>query len=73
MLLRHFKDSEDQCERLIKANLPMPAYDECLKAIHAFNQLNALGVISVTERASYVLRVRHLARICCTKWLEMNK
>ncbi len=42
MLPRHFKDSEDQCERLIKANLPMPAYDECLKASHAFNQLKHL-------------------------------
>ncbi|WP_040256570.1 glycine--tRNA ligase subunit alpha [Rickettsia hoogstraalii] len=72
MLLRHFKDSEEQCERLVKANLPMPAYDECLKASHYFNQLNALGVISVTERASYVLRVCHLARICCMKWLELS-
>ncbi|HJD59958.1 MAG TPA: glycine--tRNA ligase subunit alpha, partial [Rickettsia endosymbiont of Omalisus fontisbellaquei] len=67
------KDSEEECKRLVNGDVPLAAYDECLKASHVFNQLNALGVISVTERASYVLRVRHLAKICCTKWLEMNE
>jgi glycyl-tRNA synthetase alpha chain len=72
MLLRHFKDSEEQCEWLVEANLPLPAYDYCLMASHYFNLLNSRGIISVTERASYVLRVRRLAKICCMKWLEMS-
>jgi len=72
MLLRHFTDSEKECNSLIQANLPLPAYDYCIQASHFFNLLNARGVISVTERASYILRVRDLARGCCNKWIEMN-
>lgn len=72
MLLRHFQDSEEQCVALIKENLPLPAYDYCIQASHLFNLLNARGVISVTERASYILRVRNLAKLCCSKWLEME-
>lgn len=72
MLLRHFQDSEEQCVALIKENLPLPAYDYCMQASHLFNLLNARGVISVTERASYILRVRNLAKLCCSKWLEME-
>lgn len=69
MLRRHFKDAEEQCNRLIDLNLPMPAYDYCIMASHCFNLLNSRGVISVTERAAYIGRVRHLAKICCTNWL----
>lgn len=72
ILLRQFTDSETECNNLIKANLPLPAYDYCIQASHFFNLLNARGVISVTERASYILRVRELAKGCCTKWIEMN-
>lgn len=72
MLLRHFTDSETECNSLLKANLPLPAYDYCIQASHFFNLLNARGVISVTERAAYILRVRELARGCCNKWIEMN-
>lgn len=72
ILFRHFIDSEKQCKDLINANLPLPAYDYCITASHIFNLLNARGVISVTERASYILRVRNLAKICCQKWLELE-
>lgn len=73
MLFRHFEDVEKECEKLIKNSLPFPAYDHCIKASHIFNLLDARGVISVTERASYIGRVRHLAKISATKWLEMQE
>ncbi|WP_287198552.1 glycine--tRNA ligase subunit alpha, partial [Mesorhizobium sp.] len=44
--------------------LVFPAYDQCIKASHVFNLLDARGVISVTERQSYILRVRNLAKAC---------
>ena len=47
----------------------LPAYDQCIKASHVFNLLDARGVISVTERQSYILRVRTLARLCGEAWL----
>jgi glycyl-tRNA synthetase alpha chain len=71
ILFQHFIDSEKQCNDLIAADLPLPAYDYCIYASHLFNLLNARRVISVTERASYILRVRNLAKICCSKWLEL--
>jgi glycyl-tRNA synthetase alpha chain len=49
--------------------LALPAYDQCLKASHLFNLLDARGAISVTERAAYIGRVRALARACCETWL----
>jgi glycyl-tRNA synthetase alpha chain len=49
--------------------LALPAYDQCIKASHLFNLLDARGVISVTERQSYILRVRELAKACCAAWL----
>ena len=50
--------------------LALPAYDQCIKASHIFNLLDARGVISVTERQSYILRVRELAKACCAAWLR---
>jgi glycyl-tRNA synthetase alpha chain len=47
----------------------LPAYDQCVKASHLFNLLDARGVISVAERQSYILRVRTLAKACCEAWL----
>ena len=76
VLLRHFEDAEAECAALLRAGAPkdgdnspmhrmvLPAYDQCIKASHAFNLLDARGVISVTERQSYILRVRNLARQC---------
>lgn len=72
ILLQHFIDSENQCQSLVAANLPIPAYDYCIKASHIFNLLCARGIVSVTERASYILRVRTLAKISCEKWISMQ-
>lgn len=69
MLFRHFQDAEEECRRLLDARLPLPAYDQCIKASHRFNLLDARGVISVTERAAYIARVRALAKGCCEAWL----
>jgi glycyl-tRNA synthetase alpha chain len=68
-LFQHFRDAEEECAALLKAGLPLPAYDQCMKASHVFNLLDARGVISVTERASYIGRVRALAKGCCETWL----
>ncbi|WP_292239752.1 glycine--tRNA ligase subunit alpha, partial [Mesorhizobium sp.] len=50
--------------------LVFPAYDQCIKASHVFNLLDARGVISVTERQSYILRVRNLAKACGEAFLQ---
>ncbi len=70
ILLRHFEDAETECKALLKAELPLPAYDQCIKASHRFNMLDARGVISVPERAAYIARVRALAKGCCEAWLK---
>ena len=77
MLLRHFKDAEAECRSLLEKGagaerhlMALPAYDQCIKASHIFNLLDARGVISVTERQSYILRVRELAKACCAAWLK---
>ncbi len=71
ILKRHFRDAEAECTALLAAEspLPLPAYDQCMKASHLFNLLDARGVISVTERAAYIGRVRALAKGCCEAWL----
>ena len=69
ILFRHFTDAEKECQSLIGAKLTLPAYDQCIKASHCFNLLDARGVISVTERAAYIGRVRTLAKACCEGWL----
>jgi glycyl-tRNA synthetase alpha chain len=69
-LFRHFADAEAECARLVDAGLALPAYDQCLKASHRFNLLDASGVISVTERAAYIGRVRALAKACAAGWLR---
>lgn len=68
-LFAHFRDAEEECAALVGRALALPAYDQCLKASHLFNLLDARGVISVTERAAYIGRVRALARACCEAWL----
>ena len=77
ILLQHFKDAETECNALLEKGgkgarheLALPAYDQCIKASHIFNLLDARGVISVTERQSYILRVRELAKACCAAWLK---
>ena len=68
-LARHFGDAEEECAALTAAGLPLPAYDQCIKASHLFNLLDARGVISVAERASFIGRVRTLAKGCCEQYL----
>ncbi|MFO1147741.1 MAG: glycine--tRNA ligase subunit alpha [Alsobacter sp.] len=82
MLFQHFKDAEAECRALLEQGDPgagandarhrmaLPAYDQCIKASHVFNLLDARGVISVTERQSYILRVRELAKACGAAWLR---
>jgi glycyl-tRNA synthetase alpha chain len=69
MLTRHFADAQAECAALLGVHLALPAYDQCIKASHLFNLLDARGVISVAERASYIGRVRDLAKACCETWL----
>ena len=79
-LFRHFEDAEAECRALLEAGakrpageahrMVLPAYDQCIKASHVFNLLDARGVISVTERQSYILRVRNLAKACGEAFLE---
>ena len=69
-LTQHFKDAEAECQALLKANLPLPAYDQVIKASNLFNLLDARGVISVTERAQYIGRIRGLAKAACESWLK---
>ncbi|MGH7087436.1 MAG: glycine--tRNA ligase subunit alpha, partial [Stellaceae bacterium] len=69
LLLRHFADAEAECNALVTRKLALPAYDQCIKASHLFNLLDARGVVSVTERAAYIGRVRALAKACCETWL----
>jgi glycyl-tRNA synthetase alpha chain len=77
MLFQHFRDYEAECQSLLakgdkgaRHEMAMPAYDQAIKASHVFNLLDARGVISVTERQSYILRVRELAKACGAAWLK---
>jgi glycyl-tRNA synthetase alpha chain len=84
MLFEQFKMAESACRKYLDAGwsdgaekpgskgrhlMALPAYDQCIKASHVFNLLDARGVISVTERQSYILRVRELAKACGEAWL----
>jgi glycyl-tRNA synthetase alpha chain len=76
-LFEHFRDAEAECKALLDAGengerhlMVLPAYDQAIKASHIFNLLDARGVISVTERQAYILRVRDLAKACCAAWLK---
>jgi glycyl-tRNA synthetase alpha chain len=80
-LLRHFEDAEAECQRLLdhpyedpktgkRIVMVHPAYDQCIKASHLFNLLDARGVISVTERQAYIGRVRALAKLCADAFVQ---
>ncbi|MDA0305160.1 MAG: glycine--tRNA ligase subunit alpha [Proteobacteria bacterium] len=70
MLKRHFEDAEAESGRALEAGVALPAYDQCLKASHLFNLLDARGAISATERASYIGRIRALCKGACEMWLN---
>ncbi|MEM6491174.1 MAG: glycine--tRNA ligase subunit alpha [Pseudomonadota bacterium] len=72
-LFAGFSAAEAECGRLLDApGLALPAYDQCMKASHLFNLLDARGVIGVQERASYIGRVRTLAKGCAEAWLAAD-
>jgi glycyl-tRNA synthetase alpha chain len=77
MLFRHFEDAERECKAILakgaeanRQTMAIPAYEQVVKASHNFNMLDARGVISVTERQSYILRIRELAKACGEAWLQ---
>ncbi len=61
-LLQQFHEAERMCQQLLEEKLPLPAYEQVLKASHSFNLLDARQAIGVTERARFIGRVRTLAR-----------
>jgi glycyl-tRNA synthetase alpha chain len=69
-LFAAFREAVDECELCIGRKLPIPAYEQAIKASHVFNTLQARGVISVAERQAYIGRVRDLAKAACGAWLE---
>jgi glycyl-tRNA synthetase alpha chain len=72
VLSRRFGEHEDECGVLLERRLPLPAYDQVLKASHTFNLLDARGALSATERAAYIGRVRNLARAVAQVYLELE-
>ena len=72
VLARRFGEHEDECRVLLERRLPLPAYDQVLKASHVLNLLDARGALSVTERAAYIGRVRDLAREVARVYLELE-
>lgn len=72
-LLRHFSDHEAQAKRLLDAGLPLPGYEQILKAAHTFNLLDARGAISVTERAAYIARIRTLSRLVASAYVASRE
>jgi glycyl-tRNA synthetase alpha chain len=73
VLFDQFKKAAAECENALNAELPIPAYEQAIKASHIFNTLQARGVISVAERQAYIGRVRDLAKGACAAWMERLK
>ena len=69
-LLKNFDNTENECNSLLEKKLSLPAYDQCLKASHIFNLLDARGVIGVAERTGYIARIRERAKGCGALWLS---
>ena len=70
VLLKNFQTTEEECKSLLDKKLSLPAYDQCLKASHIFNLLDARGIIGVAERTGYITRIRDLAKGCGALWLS---
>ncbi len=70
ILLKNFETAEIECQSLLEKKLALPAYDQCLKASHLFNLLDARGVIGVAERTGYINRIRELAKGSGSVWLN---
>ena len=71
-LFRWFREAADECRACLDKALPLPAYDQAIKASHIFNTLQARGVISVAERQAYIGRVRDLTKGACAAWMDKN-
>ena len=71
-LFDQFRKAAAECENCLSKGLPIPAYEQAIKASHSFNLLQARGVISVAERQAYIGRVRDLAKGACGAWMEKN-
>ena len=71
-LFDQFRKHSAECENSLAADLPIPAYEQAIKASHVFNTLQARGVISVAERQAYIGRVRDLAKGACAAWMTKN-
>jgi len=72
-LSKNFGIAESECKSLLEKKLPLPAYDQCLKASHIFNLLDSRGVIGVAQRTEYISRIRELAKGAGQAWLESQK
>ncbi len=72
ILFDQFRKAAAECENALAAKLPIPAYEQAIKASHIFNSLQARGVISVAERQAYIGRVRDLAKGACAAWMDAN-
>ena len=72
-LIINFSEIEDNCKMLIKEKLTLPAYEQCIKASHIFNLLDARGVIGVNERAAYIGRVRSMVKSCAELYISDTK
>jgi glycyl-tRNA synthetase alpha chain len=72
-LFAEFDQAEKESEKLIEAGLPLPAYEQVMKASHAFNMLDARHAISVTERQRYILRVRTLSKACAQAYYDARE
>jgi glycyl-tRNA synthetase alpha chain len=73
LLLEQFSMHESEAKRLIELNLPLPSYEQVMKCSHTFNLLDARGAISVTERATYIGRVRALARLVAAAYYDSRE
>ena len=71
-LLKSFEFVENECKLLLNNNLPFPAYENCIKASHYFNILDARGSIGVAQRQSYILRIRSLVKSCCETYIKQE-
>lgn len=70
VLSQQFLDAEKLCLSLVENNMPIAAYDQCIKASHLLNLLDARGYLGVNERAVYIARVRELAKHCCKLYMD---
>jgi glycyl-tRNA synthetase alpha chain len=73
ILMKQFETFEGECVRLNREGLVLPAYDFCLKCSHMFNLLEARGAFSVTERTTYIARVRNLAKLCAQAYMKQRE